>query len=146
MSLVSRIKLLSPEVAAYIGGLIDGEGTVTLSRLHANESRRLVVSIANNEIEMLTFVLEQTGAGKITRKRSLSERHMESYCYAITARQALALLRQVSPHMRSYKRKRAELALRLYEALTPRNGRYSPSVIEERRKFERDLLSLRPGS
>jgi hypothetical protein len=27
---------LRPEVAAYIAGLIDGEGTITLSRRHAN--------------------------------------------------------------------------------------------------------------
>ena len=38
------------ECAAYIAGLIDGEGTITLTRLHAHENRRLVVSIANTEI------------------------------------------------------------------------------------------------
>jgi hypothetical protein len=60
-------KQLQPEVAAYIAGLIDGEGTVTLTRLHANENRRIVVSIANTEIQSLKFVIEQVGAGKITR-------------------------------------------------------------------------------
>ncbi|TMH49321.1 MAG: hypothetical protein E6H60_10445 [Betaproteobacteria bacterium] len=35
--------------AAYIAGLIDGEGTITLSREHRNENRRLFVSIASAE-------------------------------------------------------------------------------------------------
>jgi hypothetical protein len=46
----SRIPKLAPEISAYIAGLIDGEGTITLTRMHANETRRLVVSIANTEI------------------------------------------------------------------------------------------------
>jgi hypothetical protein len=41
----SRIPRLPPDIAAYIAGLIDGEGTITLTRLHAGENRRLVVSI-----------------------------------------------------------------------------------------------------
>jgi hypothetical protein len=31
--------------AAYIAGLIDGEGTITLSRKHRNENRQLAISI-----------------------------------------------------------------------------------------------------
>ena len=37
---------LDPGDAAYAAGLIDGERTITLSREHRNENRRLVVSIA----------------------------------------------------------------------------------------------------
>ena len=36
----SRIPKLPAESAAYIAGLIDGEGTITLTRLHAGENRR----------------------------------------------------------------------------------------------------------
>ena len=43
----SRIPKLPAASAAYIAGLIDGEGTITLTRLHAGANRRLVVSIAN---------------------------------------------------------------------------------------------------
>src|SRR5688572_4342082 len=120
-----RAKLLSPEAAAYIAGLIDGEGTITLSRLHANENRRLVISIANTEIQLLEFVRKETGVGKITRKRRTSEFHTQSYCYSVTRQQALALLEQIFPFLQSYKRDRARLALDRYKALTPRNGRYS---------------------
>jgi len=76
---------LSPASAAYIAGIVDGEGTVTLSRLHAHENRRLVVSIANTEFQLLQFVLEEVGAGKLTRKKTSSKRHTPSFCYSVTS-------------------------------------------------------------
>jgi hypothetical protein len=87
-------------------------------------------------------VIDHVGAGKVTRKKTSSDRHTPSYCYAITSRQALALLRQISPHLRSYKRQRAELALERYEELTPRNGKYTSDGLAERRRFEQALLSM----
>ena len=139
-----RVRNLSPESAAYIGGLIDGEGTITLSRLHANERRRLVVSIANTEIELLTFVLSEVGAGKITRKRTTSDRHTPSYCYGISSQQTLALLAQVTPWLKSYKRRRAELAIAKYQLLTPRNGKYTSEAHERRLAFESTFLAILP--
>lgn len=137
---------LPPESAAYIAGLIDGEGTVTLTRLHSNEMRRLVVSIANTEVQLLAFVRHQVGAGKITRKRAVSSRHTPSFCFSVTSRQALWLLGQVHGWMHSYKRDRAELALRLYQRLTPRNGKYTPMQQLQRQRFEAELLALKPNS
>ena len=138
-----RVKQLAPDVAAYIAGLIDGEGTVTLTRLHANENRRAVVSIANTEIQLLKFVIDQVGAGKITRKKTSSNLHTPSFCYTITSRQALALLRQLAPYLRSYKRQRADLLLDRYESLTPRNGKYGREQHAIRQAFEETLLALR---
>jgi hypothetical protein len=94
---------LKPEVASYIAGLIDGEGTVTLSRRHANEHRQLVVSIANTELPLLKFVLDQASTGKITRKRTVSNSHTPSYCYSISNRQAISLLQQIAPYLQSHK-------------------------------------------
>jgi len=139
----SRVSRLSPEVAAYIAGLVDGEGTITLTRLHAGENRRLVVSIANTELQILQFVLDQVGAGKITRKSVVSIRHTPSFNYSITSIQALSLLKQTAPWLRSYKRQRAELALQFYAAVTPRNGKYSPELTARRSDFERSLLDLK---
>ena len=122
---------MPPDIAAYVAGLIDGEGTITLTRLHFGENRRLVVSIANTELPLLAFVLDKVGAGKITRKKTTSDRHAPSYCHAISSRQALSLLQQVQPYLRSYKRQRADLALKQYQALTPRNGKYTEAMLEE---------------
>jgi hypothetical protein len=138
-----RINRLSAESAAYIAGIIDGEGTITLTRVHARENRRLVVSIANTEAGLLQFVYAEIGAGNITRKRTTSPRHTPSFCYAVSSRQALELLRQIVGYLRSYKRQRAELALRHYEALTPRNGKYSSAQDAARKAFEQSFLAMR---
>lgn len=61
MGLYKEIASLSTLDAAYVAGLIDGEGTITLSRRHANDRRQLVESIANTEVSILKFVLSRTG-------------------------------------------------------------------------------------
>jgi len=54
--------------AAYIAGITDGEGTITLSRKHRNENRQLAISISNTEMDFLKFILKTIGAGKITAR------------------------------------------------------------------------------
>jgi hypothetical protein len=46
-------KRLNCEDAAYLAGLIDGEGTIALTRRHAGEERQLVLSISSTEIDLL---------------------------------------------------------------------------------------------
>ena len=47
---------LTSTKAANLAGLIDGEGTVTLSRKHRNENRQLAVTISNTGIRLLEYV------------------------------------------------------------------------------------------
>jgi O-phosphoseryl-tRNA(Cys) synthetase len=131
--------------AAYIAGLIDGEGTITLSRKHRNENRQLAISISNTEKYLLVYVLSTVGAGKITGKRTARANHTPSFTYAIYNRQALSLLEQVFPYLRTYKSKRARLILRDYLTLTPRNGKYSRQQLLERNQFETAVLQIKPG-
>jgi hypothetical protein len=133
---------LRSEDAAYIAGLIDGEGTITLTREHRNEGLRLVVSIANTERELLRFVCSAVGAGRITRKRTTSDAHTPSFAHHITSRQALDLLAQLLPYLRSCKALRAQLAVASYLAVTPRNGRYTGDIRHARQAFEEQFLNL----
>ena len=128
--------------AAYIAGLVDGEGTISLSRRHARDRRQLVVSIANTELRLLRFVLERVGAGKITRKKTTAAHHTPSCAYSISNRQALALLEQLHPFLRSHKRERASLVLSQYTSVTPRNGKYTPAIEQRRESFEREFFSI----
>lgn len=140
------VKTLSRTNAAYIAGLIDGEGTVTLTRKHRNENRQLAVSISNTEKPLLEFVLEMIGAGKITGKRTTSSKHSPSFTYAVYNRQALKLLKQIQPFLRTYKSARSALILRDYLRLTPRNGKYNGKSLEDRKRFEKAVLDIRPGA
>lgn len=88
---------LSDIDAAYIAGLVDGEGTVTLSRRHKQDMRQLVISISNTDLALLDYVLQTVNAGKVTHKRTTSEKHTPSAAYSVSNRQALTFLSQTAP-------------------------------------------------
>ena len=138
------MKKLAAVDAAYLAGLIDGEGTITLTRKHLNENRQLAITISNTERRLLEFSLVKIGAGKIIRKRCTHSHHTPSYTYAIYNRQALALLEQIFPYLRSYKARRAEIILKHYIELTPRNGKYSYQLKRDREKFDTTVLNIKP--
>ena len=69
MATYRKTQVLSNIDAAYIAGLIDGEGTITLGRKHRRDNRQLVISISSNELELLQYVLTVSGVGKITNKK-----------------------------------------------------------------------------
>ncbi|HSJ48451.1 MAG TPA: LAGLIDADG family homing endonuclease [Gammaproteobacteria bacterium] len=139
------VKQLGIADAAYIAGLIDGEGTITLSRKHRNENRQLAITISNTERRLLDFVLDTVGAGKITGKRTTRSNHTPSFTYAIYNRQALQLLAQIHSSLRTYKADRALLILRKYLKLTPRNGKYTDALRQKREQFEDAVLHTKPG-
>ena len=141
-----EINTLSAVDAAYLAGLIDGEGTITLSRKHKHENRQLALSISNTERPLLEFAYTSIGAGKITSKRTTKANHTISYTYAIYNRQALALIKIIEPYLRSYKRMRARLIIEHYVSLTPRNGKYTPELMRARKQFERSVLKIKAGS
>lgn len=144
MATYRKVKKLSREDAAYIAGVIDGEGTISLSRRHRGEYRQLVISISSTEPQLLRYVHTAIGAGRITNKRASRINHTPSVTYVIDNRQALALLEQIAPYLRTYKAQRAELILNDYVRLTPRNGKYSPAQLGEREIFIQRFLCLNP--
>ena len=78
--------------AAYLAGLVDADGTVTVTRKHRNENRHPALSISNTDIDLLKFVSEKVGAGKITSKRVVHQNHTPSFAYVVYNRQALNLM------------------------------------------------------
>lgn len=55
--MIGGMNHLNPADAAYLAGLVDADGTVTLSRKHRSESRHLAVSISNTDRDLLDFVM-----------------------------------------------------------------------------------------
>lgn len=135
---------LSSTDAAYIAGILDGEGTISLTRRHRNENRQLEVSVSNTDIALLQFVKQRVGAGRITNKRTYRVNHTASATYLISNRQALSLLGQLHPYLRTYKAERARLALAHYLELTPRNGFYTAEIARKREQFIHKFLRANP--
>ena len=53
MAQYRKVKALTAIDAAYIAGLIDGEGTITLTRKHRLENRQISISISSTEKQLL---------------------------------------------------------------------------------------------
>ena len=143
MTIYKQTRVLNQIEAGYLAGLIDGEGTISLVRKHQGENRQLVVSISNTEKRILEYVKEILGVGKITNKRTYQPHHIPSAAYVISNRQALSLLQQIAPLLKSYKAKRATLVLNDYIRLTSRNGKYSPTQKSDREAFIQKFFTVR---
>ena len=102
MAQYKKTNLLSKTDAAYIAGPIDGEGTIGLVRKHRNDYRQLGISISSTESALLEFVQTAFETGDISSKRRDKTHHAQSYTFAVYNRQALDLLKQVYPFLRTY--------------------------------------------
>ncbi|KKI92951.1 hypothetical protein WQ54_07185 [Bacillus sp. SA1-12] len=102
--------------AAYIAGIIDGEGSITLTRMHESEHRRPCISIASTDKELLTYVQTLTGGSIINKKNYNPEKHKDSYTLYIKKKDdVLLLLNYITHYLRvDKKRNRAFWILKLY--------------------------------
>lgn len=105
---------LSPEDAAYLAGIIDGEGSIILgkSRLAIN----LHVSVTNTSRALLEWVEKTTAVGAICDQRAETAVSRRTYFWRCNADAALSLLRQLLPRL-VVKRAQAELAISFQERL-----------------------------
>lgn len=138
-----KVRRLNPEIVAYIAGIIDGEGTIALSRKKKTTHRLLEITISSTEYKLLKWVLDTIGVGTIIKKRSYKRNHAISWVYYIRSQQAFNLLQQVLPYLQTYKRKRAKLVLANYNKLTPRNGKYSKKILTQRKKFIKSFFAIK---
>ena len=130
--------------AAYIAGIIDGEGTITLTRLHQKEHRRPCITIASTDKELLDYVQTIT-KGTINNKKNYdSKRHKDSYTLNIKNKGCvLKLLNIITPYLRvDKKRNRALWILENYEMVTPRNGKYTEELMKKKIMFEEEFFKI----
>jgi hypothetical protein len=130
--------------AAYIAGIIDGEGTITLTRLHEKEHRRPCITIASTDKELLDYVQKLT-KGTINNKKNYNPKcHKDSYTLIIKNKEnVLNLLRDVTPFLRVDKKKnRALWILENYEKVTPRNGKYNEALLKNKLMFEESFFQI----
>lgn len=114
---------------AYIAGIIDGEGTVTLTRRHKNETPSPNVSIANTNIKMLEWIRERIGNGIIVKRSKRKTHHSNSYVLILSDCNAMKLLADIKDFL-IIKKPHVELILKHYKKVTPRNGRYTKKQAE----------------
>lgn len=110
------IKVLTAEQAAYIAGILDGEGSITISKKNDHTGMRRgvcyrpCVSVANTNELLLLWLQATTGLGGISSKAPSNPRHRQAWKWSVWSQQARQLLEVVSPYL-LLKREQAELVL-----------------------------------
>lgn len=129
---------------AYIARIIDGEGSIMLQKIHKNEHPAPCISIASTTLELLEWIKKVVGKGNITKKKNYNlEIHKDCYSYVLRRNDAISLLIDIQPYLViDVKRKRAELILKKYKSLTPRNGRYTEEMLVEKEEFYNEFMGI----
>jgi len=83
--------------AAYLAGLIDGEGSVMLTS--RNTSVALTIGVSNNNKDVLDWCVKVTGVGAVTGKPRANPNAKQGYFWRCSSQAAETVLRQVLPYM-----------------------------------------------
>ncbi|GAE33193.1 LAGLIDADG family homing endonuclease [Halalkalibacter akibai] len=137
--------MLTLTEAAYLAGIIDGEGTITLSKMHLTENRRPIISIASTDKELLVYIKQLVGGYITTKKNYNPASHKDSFVLTIKNKKDIfSTLNYIVPYLRiTQKKKRATLILEKYDKLTSRNGKYTPEKLVLKQQFEEEFLSIK---
>lgn len=130
---------------SYISGIIDGEGSIMLQRIHKNEHPSPCVSIASTTLELLEWVKDTIGKGRIISKKNYNiEKHKDCYSYVLRRNDAIQLLKDIYPYLIiNTKRKRAELIISKYKSVTPRNGYYTNEMLIAKEEFYKEFMGIK---
>ncbi len=92
------IKKLSETEKAYIAAILDGEGSVGISRKKDNKGMRAgyairpIVSVTNTREDLIHWLVEKTGLGTCIRSKVTNSRHKAAWRWQLWSQQARQLL------------------------------------------------------
>lgn len=139
------VKSLTDIEAAWIAGIIDGEGTITLTTQRRGQPfKNVQISVASTSYELLRMLKDMTGVGHVSQKKKYEAHHKQSYTWQVaTSGQAIDLLRKLLPFLReSVKWKRAKKLVSEWNSVTKRNGKYSDEARSRKLQFEEEFFSI----
>jgi len=125
---------------AYIAGIVDGEGTVTLMKHHKNETPIPFVSVANNNLKLLQWIKQRCG-GLIVSKKKYKPQHNDSFAWSVRQDRALRFLKEIVKYL-IIKKPQATLILKKYKVVTHRAGKYTPKMFSDKMKLVAKIREL----
>lgn len=125
---------------AYLAGIVDGEGTVTLMKHHKNETHIPFVGIANNNLRLLQWIKSIVG-GNICSKKKRLPHHNNSYVLNIRQDRALRFINDIKKYL-IIKKPQAELITEQYKAVTHRAGKYTPEMLLKKNELVAKIRRL----
>ena len=134
--------MVSDTEIAYSAGMLDGEGSIALTRNHPSRWPSPQVSVSTTDAEVLEWLKQRFG-GVIVHKRTYAPHHKAAYDWKLTDRKALAFLTQVRQFLVIERKiQKCDLLLGEYVACTPRNGRYTPEMARKKQALIDKFASL----
>lgn len=135
-------QLLSVVKLAYMAGLIDGEGTVSLRRNGDGKARFPVVHFNSTTVEMVSWAAENFG-GRQYAYPARKVGHKPYFHWLSSRGHSLTVLSAILPYMlEPKKRARAELILSDYRPSLPGTNQHDVDEADRRKQFEDKFFSL----
>jgi len=127
---------------AYLAGLLDGEGSVLLTRNSKKAMWRWPqLSIASTTFELLDWCKINFG-GSICSHKTYKSHHKPHWSWRLQGNNALKVLSLILPYMKEpSKVLRARMLVEEYPELTSKNGKYSSDQILAKQEFETRFLA-----
>lgn len=124
----------------YLAGIIDGEGSITLTK--DKQFRYPVLEVSSTTYQIVEYLKVHFG-GVISKKNERNSKWKQAYIWKIERRKAISLLEEIVGYLNEPKKKaRAQLIIKDYIRLTPRNGKYSEEIKQQKLKFEEEFFKI----
>ena len=104
----SKAKSLTTTQAAYLAGVIDGEGSIFLFKRSGGSAMR--ITVANTNRDLLEWCLLTTGVGNIVLKATSNPKHKQSGMWLCNSQAAASVLEQLADYL-IIKKEQARMAI-----------------------------------
>jgi hypothetical protein len=138
------VRPLEEVVKAYIAGIVDGEGSVTLMKHHRNETPIPYVSVSNNSLELVKWLKQVAGGIICTRKRKVLH-HKTSYVWSVRQDRAIRFLDEIKQYL-IIKKPQADLISKRYKSVTSRSGKYTVEMLTKKYELVAQIRKLNQRS
>lgn len=126
----------------WLAGIVDGEGSIFLTRHHKTEFRAPTISITNSSKTIIAEIVRITGINSVSKQKKYKAHHKQCYLWKTSYRKAIEIIKLVEPYLIDEKKKKRAQYLLNYDAVSSRNGKYSKELLSKRREFESIFDSL----
>lgn len=125
---------------AYLAGIIDGEGCITICKGARYENRVVTVAVAMNDREPLDLLFNIFGGCFVTLRKN-NPKWRDGWRWAVKQRKAKVVLEAVLPYLR-VKHRQVVLALEFINSFTHIGGRATTAQREKQCQLHSQISAL----
>ena len=126
---------------SYAAGIIDGEGSIGLSKMHKSQHRSPSISVSSTTPEILEFFKSNWG-GAICKHKKYKKHHKQAFSWRLSYDAAIKFLEEIVQYLLVPEKKyRAELIVNEYKSIAVRNGKYTEEQLAKRSDFEKRFFA-----